>query len=439
MPSCLRRRASSSLFAAVLLAACAESTPPTPGPPPAARGAQYSDVLAALDAQVQAARADAARYPESWGELERIAGLHLERAQLSGDYNDYAAAELALEQAAKLAGNTTSVCATTAKLDFALHRLKAAAESLKICEQRFGLSAEARLELDGISADIEFYSGRYAQALAAYRAALAEQETIPGLSRLSLYHSKTGNTAEALALLDRAERSYFGDSARLRAWLKLRRAVIYLESGRWEDALAWLLAAQRELEGWWLIEEHIAEVQSLLGETEAARTIYRDVIERTGHPEYLDALAQLEQDAGQPQAARDLSAKAEAIYRQRLARWPEAAAGHALDHFLAFGADSAETLTLAQANVRNRPYADAQIQLARAYLNAARVADARRLIQQVLRTPWNTAEMHLVAADIHAAAGERATAESERKLALELNPRAEKQFRRQNSIEVRAE
>ena len=388
-------------------------------------------MLAALDAQLAAARAESGRYPDSWGALERIAGLHLERAQLSGHYGDYASTERALEQAEKLAGNAAAVCATAARVAFALHRLAQARTALDDCEKRFGLPAETQLELRGLVADIEFYSGRYEPALATLRAALQEQETIPGLTRLSRYHSKTGNTVEALALLDRAERLYFGDSAQLRAWLKLQRAIIYLETGRWEDALAHLLAAERELRGWWLIDEHIAEVKALLGDTEAARAIYRAVVERGGQPEYLDALAQLERERGDEPAAAALIAHAEAIYRERLARWPEAAAGHALDHFLQFG-NPAEALALAQANVRNRPYGETRIQLARACLKAARLQEALRLIQQVLRTPWNTAELHITAAGIHAAAGEHASAQAERRLALQMNPRAEQQYSLQN-------
>lgn len=409
----------------LLLAACNGATPPAPKAPAAA--IEYGAELAALEAELEAARAEATRYPQSWGVLERIAGLHLSRARLSGDYADYDAAEAALDRATALAGNGTAVCATRAQLEFALHRLDRAQAGLTDCEKRFGLSAETQLELRGLAASIEFYRGRYAEALAGLRAALAEQETIPGLARLSQYHASTGNNAEALALLDRAERMYFGDSAQLRAWLKLQRAVIYLESGRWEDALAHLLAAERELHGWWLIEEHIAEVKALLGETETARALYRDVIARTGAPELLDALAQLEFARGDDAAARELVARAEVSHRKRLARWPEAATGHALEHFLRFG-NPDETLALALANARHRPYGGAQVQLARAYLQPGRLTEGRAVIERILATPWNTAELHGVAHEIFHRAGKPAEAQAEARRASALNPGWRRQY-----------
>lgn len=247
-------------------------------------------------------------------------------------------------------------------------------------------------------------------------------------ARLSRYQAKTGHRVEALALLDRAERSYFGDSQQLRAWLQLQRAVIELETGRWENARAYLLAAERQLSGWWLVEEHLAEVQALLGETEAARELYRGIVERTGLPEYLDAWAALERRAGNEAQAAALRAQAAALFEERLARFPEAAAGHALDHFLQPGSDPLRAVALAQANARSRSYGDAQVQLAQAYLQAGRRREARAVIGAALKSPWNTAELHWTAARVYAAGGETAVAAEQRRLALALNPRAELQY-----------
>jgi len=403
-------------------AAAGAAVPDAPAP------ARYADELAALEATIGEAHNEVQRYPNSWAPREQLALLHLRRARLSGDYENYSAARALIDEAQGLAGNPTAVCASRAQLEFAVHRLAQAAAAVALCEQRFGLSADAQQDLSGMAAEIALYRGRYDEALRRLRSDLAAVETIAGLARLSRYQAKTGHRVEALALLDRAERSYFGDSQQLRAWLQLQRAVIELDTGRWENARAYLLAAERQLSGWWLIEEHLAEVQALLDETEAARGLYRGIVQRTGLPEYLDAWATLEFGAGNQAQAGVLRAKAAGLFEERLARWPEAAAGHALGHFLKSGSDPRRAVALAEANARSRPYGDAQVQLAQAYLLAGRRREARAVVDAALQSPWDTAELHWTAAQVYAAVGEGAAAAVQRRLALELNPRAERQY-----------
>jgi len=427
---------SSALAAALAAAAlfmglgCARSPAPAPAATPAKAAPavpRYEGLLAQLDAELAQAQAEARLYPQSWAMRERIAGLYLRRARFSGQYEDYDHAREQLDQARGQAGHDGAVCLTQARLEFALHRLAATAAALEACRRRVGFSGEQQQELAGLAADLALYQGRYAEALALMRADLAAGETIGGLARLSRYHASTGQRVEALALLDRADASYHGDSAELRAWLRLQRAVIELDSGLWENALAWLLAAEREVQGWWLVDEHIAEVRALLGQTEIARGLYRDIVRRSDLPEYRSAWAAVEAAAGDPAQARQLDQQATAAFRERLARWPEAAAGHALDHFLR-QPDAAEALALAQANRRNRPYGDAELQLARAYLQAGRPREARALLTAVLRTPWDTAELHWLAAQTYAATGQAELAAAQRQRALEINRRAEQQY-----------
>lgn len=393
----------------------------TASPPPS-----YAQLLADLEARIAAAQADSQQMPQSWGLRERLSALYLEHAQLSGRYEDFDLARKELDQAEAQAGSPEAVCLTRARLEFSLHRLVEARAAVARCEQRFGLTVEQWQELQGLSAEIALYQGRYSDALAAMRADLASGETLAGLTRLSRFHAKTGQRVEALALLDRAEASYHGDSAQFRSWLQLQRAIVELETGRWENSLAWLHAARRELRGWWLVDEHFAEVQTLLGETAEARALYRDIVQRTGLPEYLSAAAALEETTGNASAAREMDARASELFRERLRRWPEAAAGHALDHFLRLGDDG--VVAMAELNGRARPYGDAQVQLAQAYLQVGRVQDARRVITSALKTPWSTGELHWTAARVLASAGEARDAERHRLRALELNPRAEKQY-----------
>lgn len=69
-------------------------------------------------------------------------------------------------------------------------------------------------------------------------------------------------------------------------------------------------------------------------------------------------------------------ARARAQYLERLAAVPEAATGHALDHFLEHAAQEPQTLQLAQEGYRLRPYGACAIALAEAQVAHGRHAEA---------------------------------------------------------------
>ncbi len=415
------------MAAALLLAACTEQAPPaasTAARPAVARSG-YLAALADLERQRNQLDAQAARYPDSWAVSEQRVLLHLQGLQLTGDYRQYRDAAAALAEAKSRAGAAAAaLCATEVALAFSQHRLDDAALKLVDCTPT---SEAAQATLAEMSAALPFYRGDYPAAFAAHRALLAERPGIAVLARLAQLHFVSGHREEALALLDRAERSHHGGDAQLKAWLLLQRAIIELESGFWEDARAWLLAAERAFPGWWLIREHLAEIHALLGEDEAALREYAAVIEQTGHPEFMDALAELLRARGDEAGARAWIARARTRHEQRLALAPEASYGHGLEHFLQFGTP-AEALALARKNHALRPYGEAQMQLANALLRSGDVREAEALMHTALASGWRTAELHAVAARTFAAAGKLADAQKQRALAKALNPRAAIQY-----------
>ncbi len=68
--------------------------------------------------------------------------------------------------------------------------------------------------------------------------------------------------------------------------------------------------------------------------------------------------------------------------------------------------------------------AEAKISLARADLAAGRRADARVTIEAALATPWDTAELHAVAAAVFRAAGDPEQSTAERARAAAIDPHA---------------
>jgi tetratricopeptide (TPR) repeat protein len=237
-----------------------------------------------------------------------------------------------------------------------------------------------------------------------------------------------GAPGEALAFMEAAEKRYHGAEALQESWFALQRGLVELDRGNYEEARALFALADERLPGYWLNDEHMAEVTRLMGDTAKAKAIYERVVKATGAPEYLDALGGIEAEQGNAAAAKALFAKAEAIYDARARRFPEAIAGHALEHYLKFAPQPAKALTLAEANFKNRPYGDAAIALAKAYLLNKRPRDAVQVLDRELAKGWDTAETYWILSLAAQAAGDPAKSATAAKAAQHRNPHAAAQY-----------
>jgi tetratricopeptide (TPR) repeat protein len=166
----------------------------------------------------------------------------------------------------------------------------------------------------------------------------------------------------------------------------------------------------------------VAEVLVHLGEPEEARRIYARLVAHTGHPQFMDALARLELARGDRTAAARWIASARQSWMERLARFPEAAAGHALDHFLELEEDPATALAMAERNFELRPDGEAGFQLARALRKSGRDREALAAVERVLGSGWRRAELHALAAELYGSAGETERARLELERARAVNP-----------------
>jgi tetratricopeptide (TPR) repeat protein len=169
------------------------------------------------------------------------------------------------------------------------------------------------------------------------------------------------------------------------AWLHTQMGIALLRFGQIERARTFFAAAVERLPGYALAEEHLAECETLLGETEAARARYLRVIAQTDNPEFMAALAGLEQDAGRAQEAELWRTRAQARYADLLAAHPAAFAYHAVEFYLELG-QLERALDLARENRRLRGDIFSDILLAQAAGQAGETAEAC--------TAWRTAASH---------------------------------------------
>jgi tetratricopeptide (TPR) repeat protein len=388
------------------------------GPPRTyAEAMQRSDVAIANAAKAAEAGSD------QWLMHEIHASELMARAQLSGNYDDYAAAGRALDAAFAVAVKGSGPHLMRAAFDFSMHRL-AGAEAQLAAIDAYAVPPDPgdRAEISGLRGDIAFYRGQYDKAWALYDQADA---LVPGSThfRRAIFAARTGDVDGADAYFAQAERAYRSPTPQTRGYMALQRGILDLDRGRLDDAMVHFREADRLFPGRWLIEEHIAEVLTLQGKTAEAAKLYRGIVQRTGHPEFIDALAAIAQARGDKAEAQRLYARSSAVWARRLKLFPEATYGHAIDHCMARN-DWPCALRLAEANHKARPYGEAKIALARALLGNRRTDEARALIEQTLATRWRTPDLHSTAADIYAASGMTQKAAAQRKLARAMNPLA---------------
>ncbi|MFK7988582.1 MAG: tetratricopeptide repeat protein [Sandaracinaceae bacterium] len=403
----------------------AEGEPPevedAPEAPETPDDSDYGQELARLSAQVRAHEHSVATYDNDWGRLERLAEAYAARAKLTGNYEDYQAADRTVARAFEMAPEGTGPFVVGAHLHYTLHRLAQASEALDRAEAAVMTTPSIIEMISVIRADIAFHRGEFAAAEAGHRAQDEARPSNASAFRVAYDLWQSGRFNEAEQWLSTAASRVPDSDPRTQAWMNIQKGLIDLDRGRCADALAHYREAETLFSGWWLVEEHIAEALACTGELEEAETLYRDVVERTNNPELIDALADLLEERGEAEEAATFRARATARFEEQLEQLPEAAYGHALEHFLAHGTPE-RSLELAEANYEMRPGAEATIRLTQALLRSGRAEDALARITPLLATPFRSAEMHATAAVAYRANGDEENGASQEALAVAIHP-----------------
>ncbi len=401
--------------------------------------ARFETVRDRLVARLSEAEVLADATTAAWGRQTSAANYNLQLAGLTADWRYYEAAERFTQRAfdashARWAGEPRGAALVRGELDYALHRFGRVITDLEplYAEAALGGNDDLMAQAKALEGATRVALGEYDKGQALLREAVAlDPDRSSHAQRLAVALVKTGDFDEALQIFTKAEG--FSPNPRGRAWAALQRGLVEMERGRYSVARAHLERASRTFQGFWLVDEHLAELDVAEGKPAEAEARYRSLIERTADPEHMDALAELVR-APAPAEAKALRARARAVHVERLARFPEAAAGHAVEHYVKFEADVARAVELAEQNRAVRPDGEARAHLAQAYLRAGRVSDASAEMKQVLATRWISAESLATAAVAFRRTGDRPAADAAREKALAHNPHAMADIARLDSL-----
>lgn len=365
-----------------------------------------------------------ARAGNDWLYWGTIAQDSLGLAQLTGDYDEFARAESALDEAFKIAADRAGPHALLASFNFSVHRLGASEAALDQTK-RYALPDPPHQQAEYVSmrGDIALYRGDYDAARVAYAKAAIDGAPASALCRRALLESWMGEPEAALATIDACELAPTTRTPQFAASAAMQRGVIELNRGNWDAARAHFKSAEKHFPGHWMTTMRLAQMRALGGDIDGAIVDFTAIANQTNNPEPMDILAGLYRAQGDAAVSKTWATRAGTLWAKRIRQFPEAAAGHALEHELAFG-DPKAALALAKINVRARPFAESYLGLAKAWLANGRPDFTVALVEKVNQSGWVSTQQYLLLSEAQAIRGQADKSEAARMMAIKINPRA---------------
>lgn len=251
----------------------------------------YMNELASVNSRVQSLSTFISNNAHSWPHFEQLALAYLDRARLSGEFTDYQKADNAIQQAFDISGTHAGPYLTRAYIHLALHRTDSALNDLNQVKNMLLVQRETALAVEGLVGDALIQLGETEAALEKFELTEKQNPSFKTAARLSQALALNGNYPLAGHWLSIGEKRVSSQSAYLSAWLELQHGILALEQDLLDEAYEHFSKADQTFPGYWLIEEHLAEVDALSGRTALAEDRYRAIVDRAPIPQMKLALA----------------------------------------------------------------------------------------------------------------------------------------------------
>jgi tetratricopeptide (TPR) repeat protein len=352
-------------------------------------GATY---LHNLDARIATLRERLAAQ-DSGADRERLAASLYQRYRLRGVLADAEGALALLEAGVASADGHVLQAAVLA----GFHRFAEAEAALQRAAAAGADAAAVRRQ----RADLLVALGRYADLAEDFAASAMPTADFDQLAHRADLRVLLGDLVGAERQYLAAQSQYQDSNPVPLAWLHTQFGIALLRFGQTERAADFFAAAVERLPGYYLAEEHLAECEFLLGRVEAARARYRRVVADTGNPEFIAALAEVEQALGNTAEATALRTRAAAGYAALIARHGSAFAQHGAEFYLERG-EPAQALQLARDNRALRADIGSELLLAETAEAAGVHAEACAALQRARASGLRPPELGALATRLEA-------------------------------------
>lgn len=136
-------------------------------------------------------------------------------------------------------------------------------------------------------------------------------------------------------------------------WLQLQQGIALLRYGQYQSAQLLFQNAHKRFPKYYLVTEHLAETELLLGHYKKAQILYRQVSQQTNNPEFLAQLAKVEKHLNNQTLSRIAQKKAQTGFDTLVDKFPMAIGDHAIEFYLDNN-QNIRALKLAISNFENR-------------------------------------------------------------------------------------
>jgi tetratricopeptide (TPR) repeat protein len=340
-----------------------------------------------------------------------------QRASLSGNLDELQVAGAAIESALLQIGPAPDLYFLKANLDFKLHRIADARRDLETVP-----SLLDSYQGKALRADLDLQEGKYEAAWEGYESVIRDAPTWDNLARLAYLKARMGDTAGADRLYFEAEDELTAKEMRSFAWVELQRGLLDLRHGRYEDARAHYRRADQAYSGYWLVEEHMAELSGAQGKFDEAVALYEKVIAGLPRPEFQQALGELYVFMGRPEQARLWHEKALAAYVESVERGDVHYYHHLADFYADVRRDGAEAVKWARKDAEMRENFSTLAALAWALHRDGRFSEAQETMARALSSGVRDAHLFFQAGMICLSAGAEGEGKQYLEMAEEINP-----------------
>ena len=374
---------------------------------------QINRQVSELEQKIGAGQSDAGT-STSW--LYRM----FHRASLTGSFAEFEVTEGAINNALRRIGPWPDLCLLKANLDFKFHRLANAKQDLAMAP---GLVDS--IQGQQLNADINFQEGRYLDAKSGYERVIEDSRTWDNLVRLAYFKAKMGDEAGAEQLYVEAEEEISAKEMRSYAWVELQRGLLDLSHGRYAETRAHYHRADEAYSGYWLIDEHMAELLGAQGKFNEAVTLYEEVVGRVPKAELQQAIGELYALMGRPDQAQLWLDRALAAYGESVERGDVHYYHHLTDFYADVRENGTEAVRWARKDYELRQNFAAEGALAWAFYRNGQFAEALHLMEKALSSGVRDARLLYHAAMIQLAAGHSEASKQLLAEAAQINPRHE--------------